>query len=84
MFRGQRRQGAAESWRQRAINCALHTIAVTQARGFGPGQAYLDKQQARGKDITASLRLLSDVVFRTPQADQDIYAQTAPPASLAV
>ena len=34
----------------RAMNCALHMIAVTQARGIGPGHAYLAKQQARGKD----------------------------------
>ena len=40
----------------RATNCALHMIAVTQARGIGPGHAYLAKQQARGKDKTASQR----------------------------
>jgi transposase len=52
----------------RAMNCALHMIAVTQACGIGPGHAYLAKQQARGKDKTAALRLLlrrrlSDTVF---------------------
>jgi transposase len=58
----------------RAMNCALHMIAVTQARGIGPGQAYLAKQQARGKDKTAALRLLrrrlSDAVFSALRADQ--------------
>jgi transposase len=58
----------------RSINCALHMIAVTQARGVGPGQAYLDKQLARGKDRVAALRLLrrrlSDVVFTALRADQ--------------
>jgi transposase len=58
----------------RAMNCALHMIAVTQARGIGAGQAYLGKQQARGKDKTASLRLLrrrlSDTVFSALRADQ--------------
>jgi transposase len=58
----------------RAMNCALHMIAVTQARGVGTGQAYIDKQLARGKDKTAALRLLrrqlSDVVFSALRADQ--------------
>ena len=56
------------------MNCALHMIAVTQARGIGPGRAYLDKQRARGKDTTAALRLLrrrlSDTVFTALRADQ--------------
>jgi len=42
----------------RSVNCALHMIAVTQARGVGPGRPYLDKQLARGKDRVAALRLL--------------------------
>ena len=58
----------------RAMNCALHMIAVTQARGIGAGQAYLERQQARGKDKTAALRLLrrrlSDTVFTALRADQ--------------
>ena len=58
----------------RSVNCALHMIAVTQARGVGPGRAYLDKQLARGKDRVAALRLLrrrlSDVVFAALRADQ--------------
>ncbi len=57
----------------RAMNCALHMIAVTQARGIGPGQAYLAKQESRGKDKTAALRLLrrrlSDAVFTALRAD---------------
>jgi hypothetical protein len=48
-------------------------IAVTQARGVGPGRPYLDKQLARGKDRVAALRLLrrrlSDVVFAALRAD---------------
>jgi transposase len=58
----------------RSMNCALHMIAVTQARGIGPGHAYLAKQTARGKDTTAALRLLrrrlSDAVFSAMRADQ--------------
>ena len=51
----------------RRMNCALHMIAVTQARGIGPGKDYLDKALARGKTRTEGLRLLrrrlSDTVF---------------------
>lgn len=58
----------------RKMNCALHMIAVTQARGVGPGAAYVAKQKERGKDTTAALRLLrrriSDVVFTALRADQ--------------
>jgi transposase len=58
----------------RWMNCALHMIAITQARGIGPGRAYLEKQQAHGKDSTAALRLLrrrlSDAVFTALRADQ--------------
>lgn len=58
----------------RSMNWALHMIAVTQARGLGPGRDYLDKQHARGKDKVAALRLLrrrlSDVVFTALRADQ--------------
>jgi transposase len=58
----------------RSMNCALHMIAVTQARGIGPGKAYLARQAARGKDTTAALRLLrrrlSDAVFSALRADQ--------------
>jgi transposase len=57
----------------RTVNCAMHMIAVTQARGVGPGQAYIDKQLARGKDRVAALRLLrrrlSDVIFSALCAD---------------
>jgi transposase len=71
----------------RAMNCALHMIAVTQARGIGPGQAYLAKQKARGKDKTAALRLLrrrlSDTVFTALRADQQHATQTTPQVAIA-
>jgi transposase len=58
----------------RQANYALHIIAVTQARGIGPGRDYCAKQQARGKDHIAALRLLrrrlSDTVFTALRADQ--------------
>lgn len=71
----------------RAMNCALHMIAVTQARGIGPGQAYLAKQRGRGKDKTAALRLLrrqlSDVVFTALRADQRTVSQAPNQTALA-
>jgi transposase len=58
----------------RAMNHALHMMAITQARGIGPGRDYLAKQMGRGKDKTAALRLLrrqlSDTVFTALRADQ--------------
>jgi transposase len=58
----------------RAVNCALHMIAVTQARGIGPGKDYIAKQLAAGKTTTEALRLLrrqlSDTVFRALLADE--------------
>ena len=62
--------------RNRSVNYALHMIALTQARGIGPGRAYLDKQTGRGKDRVAPLRLLrrrlSDVVFTALRADSQV------------
>jgi transposase len=49
------------------MNCALHMIALTQARGIGPGKNYLDKLTTRGKTRTEALRLLrrrlSDTIY---------------------
>lgn len=63
----------------RSTNYALHMIAVTQARGVGPGRAYLDKQTGRGQDRVAGLRLLrrrlSDVGFTALRANSQLAAQ---------
>lgn len=71
----------------RAMNWALHMIAITQARGFGPGRTYIDKQLARGKDTTAALRLLrrqlSDAVFTALRADQHAASHTQAETTLA-
>lgn len=66
----------------RTINTALHMIAITQARGVGPGRGYLDKLTARGKTRTEALRLLrrqlSDTVFTALRTDERARAgQTA-------
>jgi transposase len=67
----------------RTINTALHMIAVTQIRGLGPGQAYVERLMARGKTRTEAVRLLrrrlSDVVFTALRADeQDRSTSTHP------
>ena len=69
------------------MNWALHMIAVTQARGVGPGRDYLDKQHERGKDTAAALRLLrrrlSDAVFTALRADQLAAIRDQEPSLLA-
>jgi transposase len=58
----------------RTVNTALHMIAVTQVRGLGPGQAYVERLMLRGKTRTEAVRLLrrrlSDVVFTALRADE--------------
>jgi transposase len=58
----------------RQVNAALHRIAVTQARGVGPGRAYLDARIDAGDSKTEALRALrrrlSDEVFRRLLADE--------------
>jgi transposase len=76
----------------RLVNTALHMIAVTQARGVGPGKDYVDKQLAAGKTRTEALRLLrrrlSDRVFTALNADERRTSQpagtvtTLPPTTL--
>jgi transposase len=67
----------------RTINTALHMIAITQARGVGPGRGYLDKLTGRGKTRTEALRLLrrqlSDAVFTALCTDER--ARTCPTAT---
>jgi transposase len=42
----------------RQLNCALHRIAVTQARVYPPARAYLERKQAEGKSRREALRCL--------------------------
>lgn len=57
----------------RQLNCAIHRIAVTQARCHPPAQAYLKSRIAAGDTKTEALRALkrriSDAVYRTLLAD---------------
>jgi transposase len=52
----------------RQVNAALHRIAITQARGVGPGQSYINTRMIGGNSKKDALRMLrrrlSDEVFR--------------------
>jgi transposase len=54
------------------LNCALHRIAITQARIHPPARAYLERKQAEGKSRREALRCLkrqlARVVFNTLKA----------------
>jgi len=49
----------------RQLNCALHRIAVTQARIYPPARAYLERKQAEGKSRREALRCLKRHLART-------------------
>ncbi|HYV02041.1 MAG TPA: IS110 family transposase [Actinomycetota bacterium] len=63
----------------RQVNAALHRIALTQWRGVGPGQAYVQHRLTAGSTKTEALRLLrrrlSDEVFRRLRADETTSAK---------
>jgi transposase len=56
----------------RQLNCALHRIAVTQARVHPAARAYLERKQAEGKSRREAIRCLkrqlARVVFNTLKA----------------
>jgi len=62
----------------RKVNAALHRIAITQWRGEGPGQAYVQRRMTTGDSKTEALRLLrrriSDEVYKRLLADQTLAA----------
>ena len=49
----------------RQLNCALHRIAITQARMHPPARAYLERKQAEGKSRREALRCLKRQLART-------------------
>ena len=49
----------------RQLNCALHRIAITQARMHPPARAYLKRKQAEGKSRREALRCLKRQLART-------------------
>jgi transposase len=48
----------------RQLNCALHRIAVTQARIHPPARAYLERKQAEGKSRREAIRCLKRQLAR--------------------
>ncbi|MGZ4411642.1 MAG: IS110 family RNA-guided transposase [Gaiellaceae bacterium] len=55
---GQRQRHRLNRNGNRQLNCALHRIAVTQARMHAPARAYLERKQAEGKSRREALRCL--------------------------
>jgi transposase len=49
----------------RQLNCALHRIAITQARVHPPARAYLARKQTEGKSRREALRCLKRQLART-------------------
>jgi transposase len=48
----------------RQLNCAIHRIAVTQGRCYGPAQVYLTRKQAEGKSRKEAIRCLKRQLVR--------------------
>jgi transposase len=77
----------------RRLNQALHTVALTQSRGVGPGKAYLDRRRAEPSrrpnptrshampQATPRRRRLSHDDQLPPQAHQPLNIGAHPPAS---
>ena len=55
---GEQRRHRLNRSGNRQLNCALHRIAVTQARMHPPARAYLERKQAEGKSRREALRCL--------------------------
>ena len=49
----------------RQLNCALHRIAITQARMHPPARAYLARKQTEGKSRREAIRCLKRQLART-------------------
>ncbi len=49
----------------RQLNCALHRIAITQARVHPPAHAYLERKKAEGKSNREAIRCLKRQLART-------------------
>jgi transposase len=61
---GKHRRHRLDRGGNRQLNCALHRIAVTQARVHPPARAYLDRKQADGKSRREALRCLKRQLAR--------------------
>jgi transposase len=70
---GRTRRHRLDRGGNRQLNCALHRIAVTQARMHPPARAYLERKQTEGKSRREAIRCLkrqlARVVFNTLKAN---------------
>ena len=62
---GKHRRHRLDRGGNRQLNCALHRIAITQARVHPPARAYLERKQAGGKSRREALRCLKRQLART-------------------
>ena len=62
---GKHRRHRLDRGGNRQLNCALHRIAITQARVHPPARAYLERKQAEGKSRREALRCLKRQLART-------------------
>jgi transposase len=69
---GRTRRHRLDRGGNRQLNCALHRIAITQARVHPPARAYLERKQSEGKSRREAIRCLkrqlARVVFNTLKA----------------
>ena len=62
---GKHRRHRLDRGGNRQLNCALHRIAVTQARVHPPARAYLERKQTEGKSRREAIRCLKRQLART-------------------
>ena len=62
---GQQQRHRLNPFGNRQLNCALHRIAVTQARCHQPARTYLERKQLQGKNRKEALRCLKRQLART-------------------
>jgi transposase len=62
---GQQRRHRLNRTGNRQLNCALHRLAINQARHHPPAQTYLARKQAEGKNKREALRCLKRHLART-------------------
>ena len=62
---GKHRRHRLDRGGNRQLNCALHRIAITQARMHPPARAYLERKQSEGKSRREALRCLKRQLART-------------------
>jgi transposase len=62
---GKHRRHRLDRGGNRQLNCAIHRIAITQARMHPPARAYLERKQTEGKSRREAIRCLKRQLART-------------------